>query len=81
MLWVNRSILLGPENAFALLLCSLGPREENNGFFTVIAIFDIVLYIQWFDVEVRVEAIQFWDSDLSKMGGPPEGGCEAWENG
>ena len=80
MLWVDECILLGPKNVFALLLCGLGLRKENNGFFAVIMIFDIVLYVQWFDVEVGIETDQFWDSDLSETGSPPEGGHEACED-
>ena len=78
---VNRPILLGPEDVFTLLSCCLGPGDENDGFFTVVTIFDVVLHIRGFDVEVGIETVQFWDSDLSKAGCAPESGCEACEEG
>ena len=56
---ISDTLLPGPEDLFALFLGDLGPGDEDDSFFEVIAVQDIKEYIREFHMDVRVEAVEF----------------------
>ena len=62
---IGDALLLGPEDLFTLFFGDLGPGDEDDSFFEVVAIHDVEDYIGEFYVDVGVEAVEFRDSHFA----------------